>query len=117
MTQTEEWLSLAEASELLGIHPATLRQWSDEGKIKVFRTPGGHRRFTRCELDRFLAASQGEQVQPATLARAALSRTRSDIASAPHSWKQSLSEAEVERKRRTGRQLLGLMVQYMSRRR
>ncbi|HEY8840462.1 MAG TPA: MerR family DNA-binding transcriptional regulator, partial [Candidatus Dormibacteraeota bacterium] len=37
------WLSITEASKRLNIHPATLRDWSDRGKIRTFRTPGGHR--------------------------------------------------------------------------
>ena len=48
------WLSLKEASELLGIHFTTLRKWADDGEIRVFRTPGGHRRFSVTDLRRFL---------------------------------------------------------------
>ncbi|GIV97252.1 MAG: DNA-binding protein [Herpetosiphonaceae bacterium] len=117
--RAEEWLSLREASELLGVHPATLREWSDTGKLHAFRTPGGHRRFPRSEIERFLAASQGSVPQPATMVRAALAHTRAEIATAIRAqpWAGSFDDAERERKRRTGRQLMGLMVQYMSRRR
>lgn len=41
----EAWLSLREASEKMGVSPATLRVWADEGRIQSYRTPGGHRRF------------------------------------------------------------------------
>ena len=41
------WLSLGEASRLLGVTPATLRRWADHGDVAAFVTPGGHRRFPR----------------------------------------------------------------------
>jgi excisionase family DNA binding protein len=32
---------------MLGVSPGTLRRWSDAGRLRVFTTPGGHRRFAR----------------------------------------------------------------------
>ena len=52
-TQTpvrEEWLTLSEACALVGVSPATLRRWSDNGDIRTFTTPGGHRRFARSAI-------------------------------------------------------------------
>jgi excisionase family DNA binding protein len=37
---------------LLGVDPGTLRRWADDGRISVYTTPGGHRRFDRKALDR-----------------------------------------------------------------
>lgn len=34
--------------------PDTLRRWADSGKIEVFTTPGGHRRFMRASIDAML---------------------------------------------------------------
>lgn len=48
-------LSISEASQLLGVSESTLRQWTDEGKIKAFVTPGGHRRYNELELHRLLS--------------------------------------------------------------
>jgi excisionase family DNA binding protein len=45
-----EWMSVHEASAMIGVSPATLRRWSDAGKIKAFTTPGGHRRFSRAAV-------------------------------------------------------------------
>ena len=36
----QQWLTLGEASKYLGVHYSTLRSWSDDGDIAVFRTPG-----------------------------------------------------------------------------
>ncbi len=48
------WLSLGPASRMLGVDPDTLRRWADEGRLEVFHTPGGHRRFSRRALERLL---------------------------------------------------------------
>jgi excisionase family DNA binding protein len=53
---TRDWLSLGPASRLLGVDPDTLRRWADDGRIEVFTTPGGHRRFDRRSLERLAAA-------------------------------------------------------------
>lgn len=55
-----EWLTLGEASRFLGVDDSTLRAWSDAGRIPIFRTPGGHRRFARQALVEFLERSRGE---------------------------------------------------------
>jgi hypothetical protein len=36
------------------VDPDTLRRWADNGKIEVFTTPGGHRRFLRSAIDAIL---------------------------------------------------------------
>jgi len=48
-------LSLGPAARLLGVDPDTLRRWSDDGRVEVFTTAGGHRRFDRREIERLLA--------------------------------------------------------------
>ncbi len=47
-------VGISEASQLLGVSEATLRQWTDDGSIKAFVTPGGHRRYSPEELEGFL---------------------------------------------------------------
>jgi excisionase family DNA binding protein len=51
-----DWLSLGPASRLVGVDPDTLRRWADGGRIRAFSTPGGHRRFSRADLDRLVAS-------------------------------------------------------------
>ena len=50
-----EWMSSREASSLMGVSPATLRRWSDAGRIRTFTTIGGHRRFSRTAIADLLA--------------------------------------------------------------
>jgi excisionase family DNA binding protein len=56
-----DWVGLSEASGLLGVSPATLRRWSDAGRLRVFTTPGGHRRFSRTALQRLLPADRSRR--------------------------------------------------------
>ena len=52
-------LSISKAAEYLGVFPLTLRNWEKKGKIRVIRTPGGHRRFRQSDLDILLGISGG----------------------------------------------------------
>ena len=56
-----DWISLSEASRVLGVSPATIRRWSDAGRLRVFTTPGGHRRFSRTSLERLLPADRSRR--------------------------------------------------------
>src|SRR2546429_533358 len=47
----DEWLSLREAADLLGMHPATVRLWADRNELPSRRTNGGHRRFRRADIE------------------------------------------------------------------
>lgn len=53
---SSDWLSLGPASRLLGVDPDTMRRWADSGRVRAFATPGGHRRFSRADLDLLTAA-------------------------------------------------------------
>jgi excisionase family DNA binding protein len=60
-SRDHDWISLSEASRVLGVSPATLRRWSDAGRLRVFTTPGGHRRFSRSALERLLPADRSRR--------------------------------------------------------
>src|SRR5256714_15217286 len=49
-----DWLTLGQAAKYLGMAQSTIRKWSDTGRLPAFYTPGGHRRYRRSDLDRFL---------------------------------------------------------------
>ena len=50
---SENWLSLSQAAELLGVHPGTVRTWADQGSLPAQRTQGGHRRFRRADVEQW----------------------------------------------------------------
>ncbi|HXB16297.1 MAG TPA: helix-turn-helix domain-containing protein [Solirubrobacteraceae bacterium] len=56
----------SQAALYLGVSLATIRRWTDAGHIACYRTPGGQRRFSRAQLDSFVASmSQNGAAQSA----------------------------------------------------
>lgn len=52
-------LTTIEASKLAGVGPSTVKRWADQGLLPCVRTAGGHRRFERFALERFLREQAG----------------------------------------------------------
>ncbi len=50
----------SQAAKYLGVSLATIRRWTDAGHVSCYRTPGGQRRFSRDQLDTFIASMQRE---------------------------------------------------------
>jgi excisionase family DNA binding protein len=63
----DEWLTLGQASRFLGVDDSTLRSWADAGRVPTFRTPGGHRRFSRAALNEFLERGRASSERLADL--------------------------------------------------
>jgi len=55
-----DWLTLVRAARYRGVAQSTIRKWSDSGRVRAFKTPGGHRRYRRADLDDFLEGSAPE---------------------------------------------------------
>lgn len=51
---TNRFLNVSEAADFLGVSAASVRKWSDQGLVPVFRTPGGQRRYSPDDLVAFL---------------------------------------------------------------
>ena len=49
-----EMLNIAQASQYLNVSDDTLRLWDKNGKLKPLKTVGGHRRYRKEDLDKFL---------------------------------------------------------------
>lgn len=102
---------------MVGVDPDTLRRWADEGRIEVYLTPGGHRRFDRRAIEALVLtrrpgsrplASLG--ASPERLARAYRRKYASDAASR-HLPADDI--AERERYRRDGRLLVEALVAHL----
>jgi excisionase family DNA binding protein len=50
---SRKFVSIKEASQILGVHSETLRRWERTGKIKCERTPGGTRRYLLSDIQTF----------------------------------------------------------------
>ena len=117
-TSRKDWLSLKEASDVLGVHYTTLRNWADKGAIPVFRTPGGHRRFSAEDLRRFLEQrGQETAITDATaLIDAAVGRVREQMQQLPlqeSGWIESADQATRDLQRARGRQLFALAIAFI----
>ncbi len=112
-----QWLSLRDACRLLDVSDTTLRQWADSGYLRVYRTPGGHRRFLREDVEGFAnapaqAQHQGREdaIEGSALRKIRRRLSREDMVKQP--WYQSVVEEEGKvRMRLFGRRLLSLLLQ------
>ena len=76
----KDWLSLSDVADRLGVHPSTVRAWSDQGVLPVYRTQGGHRRYLLDEINLWLETSrQHKEVEPERALRNVLNRIRFQI--------------------------------------
>jgi len=57
-------LTASQAARALGVSVSTVRRWSDSGALPGYRTPGGQRRFSREQLDRFVASLEPDEQHP-----------------------------------------------------
>jgi excisionase family DNA binding protein len=127
--QTEEpnqWLSLQEASELLGVTTSTLRRWGDSGRVPMKRTLGGHRRFARAAIDHLV-----EETAATTMVHTSATHHNWNMvhtSATHHNWNfdaRDLARQDwhtrfsagplTDRMRGLGQRLLGLLIQYINR--
>jgi len=113
-----EWLSLSEAAKELGVHPNTVRNWSDQGRIPVHRTPGGHRRFRYEEVILWKQAKRASTPDDANiLVKDTLNRMRFNITEGrleTETWYQKLDQDARMQYRRSGRTLLQGLSTYLA---
>lgn len=120
MTKPEstDWLSLSEAAELLGVHPATVRNWADEGKIPSRRTAGNHRRFSKEALLRYAHTQPDLQpIEVQVILQNALGQARMQVGEGHltgATWYTAISPQNHEALRQTGRQVLDAIRRYLS---
>lgn len=50
----DELLAPGVAADLLGVHTDTLKRWAAAGRIEALRTPTGHRRYRRSDIEAIL---------------------------------------------------------------
>lgn len=112
-----EWLSLSEVAEVLGVHPSTVRNWADQGKLPVHRTQGGHRRFRRGEVELWTQSQRARTSREVDLmVQSALGRTRFQISEGrlrEEEWFEKLDEEARKHYRRSGRALLQRLMNYL----
>ena len=50
----EVFFNTNEVANMLRVDKSTVKRWTDEGKLKCFRTPGGHRKFRADDVYNFM---------------------------------------------------------------
>jgi len=113
-----QWLSLGDASRLLGVSTATVRRWADSGRLKPFTTPGGHRRFSRVSLERLLPADRARrpELAAAGLTPSRLTRAYRRGSTPPHrdaGWLATLDHGDRDAFRELGRRLAWELVAHL----
>ena len=103
---------------MLGVSPATVRRWSDDGRLRVYTTPGGHRRFSRAALDRLLPADRSRRpsIGAAGLTPGRLARTyrRASREAAPElPWVLTLTDEQRLLFRERGHVLAASLLQFI----
>lgn len=115
---TPIWLNLSETAALLGVHPSTVRSWSDKDLLPVHRTQGGHRRYLRSEIELWMQAQNHEaQSEPDLVTQTALRSTRFQISEGrlnQETWYSKLDEEAREQYRQSGRALLLGLINYLN---
>jgi excisionase family DNA binding protein len=115
----EEWMSLREAAEMLGMHPATVRLWADRNEIPSRRTSGGHRRFRRTDIEARLSQRTEQRSSPAgqLLIQSVLGRVRFALTGGTldtFPWYQHFDEKAREGYGLLGRRVLELLLRAIN---
>ena len=115
---SSEWVSLRRAAEILGVHPATVRNWADSGKLPFRRTAGKHRRFNVNDLNSY-AGTKGEiePIELQVIMQSALGQTRMQVGSAQLEtapWYMAMSDRGKQQLREQGRQVLEAIRSYLA---
>jgi len=115
----DEWLSLSEAAQQLGVHPSTVRAWADHGYLPTQRTQGGHRRFRRSDVElRMHTRRESSTPEAASVYANVLRNTRIQISESnleAENWYRKMDDEAREQYRISGRSLVqGLVGQLTS---
>ena len=113
-----KWLSIHEACRLLGVDQSTLRRWSDSGKVPVFRTPGGHRRYAESELLALVGNGSRRFERQRIATRQLVDQTRTGFVdefwktARERRWYRAYSSSQLDDLRRLGNRLVDLAMRY-----
>jgi excisionase family DNA binding protein len=114
----DEWLSLSQAAQQLGVHPSTVRAWADHGYLPSQRTQGGHRRFRRSDVEIRMHTRWETSTPEATSVYANILRnTRIQISESnleAENWYRKMDDEAREQYRLSGRSLVQGLVAHLT---
>jgi excisionase family DNA binding protein len=114
----EYLITISEASRILGVSEVALRHWTDEGKIKAFITPGGHRRYSKTELNNFMGSRQNaigvkeliDEIEATSKLHSEIGRTTLT----KREWYNCLDREKAASLAHLGRNMLNVIVHYLN---
>ncbi len=115
---TDKWLSLSGAAKVLGVHPSTVRLWSDKGILPVHKTQGGHRRYRHGEISLWAESNQKPHgMDPERMMLEVSKNVRMQILEGhlqAETWYQKLDEDARTQYRMSGRSLFHGLMTYVA---
>ncbi len=116
--EASDWVSVNEAAAVLGVHPGTVRVWSDKGMLPVYRTRGGHRRYKRSEVELWANTARGsEAVDAGSVVQAATRNIRLQISDGrleAEPWYQKLDDEARGQYRESARSLFSGLAAFLA---
>jgi excisionase family DNA binding protein len=113
-----EWLSLSDVAAVLGVHPSTVRLWSDKGILPTHKTQGGHRRYKNAEILLWVESSRHtSRIEPEAMMNEVIKNVRMQISEGrlqAESWYQMLDEDARTQYRATARSLFHGLMNYVA---
>jgi excisionase family DNA binding protein len=115
---TDKWLSLSDAAKVLGVHPSTVRLWSDKGVLPTHKTQGGHRRYKQAEISLWAESNhKSSEIEPERMMQEVIKTVRMQISEGhlqAESWYQKLDEDARTQYRMSARSLFHGLMTYMA---
>lgn len=112
-----DYISLKTAAEIIGAHPSTVRLWTDKGILPAHRTPGGHRRYNRAEVELWAEHTRRGGLEPEAIMQTAVRNVRIRIAEGEletQRWYQKLDGEARNQYRQSARSLFQGLMTFLS---
>jgi excisionase family DNA binding protein len=114
----EKWLSLSGAAKVLGVHPSTVRLWSDKGILPVHKTQGGHRRYKHGEISLWAESNhKPHEIEPERMMQEVIKNVRMQISEGhlqAETWYQKLDDDARMQYRMSARSLFHGLMNYVA---
>jgi len=114
---TEKWLSLSDAAKMLGVHPSTVRLWSDKGVLPTHKTQGGHRRYKSGEISLWAESNhKSKEIEPERMMQEVIKSVRMQISEGhleAEDWYKKLDEDARTQYRLSARSIFHGLMTYV----
>ncbi len=113
----KDFISLKGAADIIGVHPSTVRLWTDKGILPAHRTPGGHRRYRRADVELWAEHARRGGLEPEAAMQTAVRNVRVRIAEGQleaEGWYQKLDDEARMQYRQSAHSLFQGLIAFIS---